>query len=263
VIPPWTGNCSDCTGNTTCNPYSATFAVPLDLYNTNQANLPYRAIGKVFFTSAGRNFTCSGASIGGSAVLTAGHCVSDGQGNFYTNWVFVPDFYVYTTPEASPWVATQLMTFPAFLNDTDLARDVGFAVVEGPASANGATLSEVLGHLGFAWNLNPTGVVWNAFGYPILVYGGLIMVQTDAVTACRDQINSTDPQDVGIGRTQTGGGSGGPWIFDFRATLTDLSMNYAGGVNSFVSSGGGYQVYSPYFDQAVKNLKDQAVAAKP
>jgi len=130
VIPPWTGNCSDCTGD--CDPYSSTFMVPEDDYVSYPADLPYIAIGKVFLTMGGLDYVCSGASIGGSAVLTAGHCVSDGQGNFDTNWEFVPDFYEFTSPVPDVlWVATQLMTFPEFLNNADIGRDVGFAIVKG------------------------------------------------------------------------------------------------------------------------------------
>jgi hypothetical protein len=296
VIPPATGNCSDCTNNQTCAPYNSTFTVTDSYYQTAQANLPYVAVGKVYFTMSGQNYLCSGASIGGSAVLTAGHCVADGVGNFHTNWTFIPDLYVadapgYPTasPEGYVWAATQLITFPEFFSGADLGRDVGFAIVKGyPWGSSlttpiSASLSQVNGYLGFAWNQNPTGALWNSFGYPInfpyngtylgsLYIGtGLVMIQTNAVTACRD--SSWSPATVGIGSLMGNGASGGPWVLNFLPTLADFNLNYAGGVNSYVYGYGSEvsgvatfiptQAYSPYFDQAVKDLKDQAVATKP
>lgn len=255
--PAQTGDCSDCTGNQ-CNPYQSTFTVPLPYYNTANSDLPYRAIGKVFFLMDGFNYVCSGASIGGSAVLTAGHCVSDGAGNYHTNWVFVPEFYDFSGPLFGPWIASQLMTFDSYHNGGDLGRDVGFAVVAAPNSTQ--TLSEAAGNLGFAWNQDPTGLEWNAFGYPIIYYTGLQMVQTNSTTACRNPANS--PPSVGIGSRIKSGGSGGPWVLGFRATLTDTALNYVGGLNSFIAPVGD-QLFSPYFDQAVKDLKDVAVAATP
>ncbi len=72
-------------------PPHTTFNVPTALYGTTSTLFPYRAIGKIFYTkSDGQNYVCSGSSIGGRAVLTAGHCVSDGKGKFHTNWVFIP-----------------------------------------------------------------------------------------------------------------------------------------------------------------------------
>jgi hypothetical protein len=286
VIPPWTGNCSDCSGAAyaNCNLYSTNFVVPFDAYSTAGADLPFRAVGKVFFTIPPGglpfpgNYVCSGASIGGSAVLTAGHCVG-AFGGFYTNWAFVPEFNQYTTAEGYGWVATQLITFPEFLNDADMGRDVGFAVVKGypdpdtnpDAPPICADLSDVAGNLGFAWNQDLTRANWSVFGYPILSFPslppypgyllGLNMVQTNSVTGCRN--DNLSPPSVGIGSSMGGGASGGPWLLDFRPTLTDLFTNLVGGINSYVPNYDFTQIYSPYFDQAVKNMKDQAVHTRP
>jgi hypothetical protein len=61
---------------------------------------------------------------------------------------------------------------------------------------------------------------------------------------------------------QQSGASGGPSILVFRPTLTALSYNYAGGVNSYVNTQAS-QIYSAYFDQAHWDPKDQSVAASP
>lgn len=58
---------------------------------------PYpSAFGKVFFTSnSGVNYVCSGAAVlsaNESVVWTAGHCVNEGPGAFYKNFLFVPAY---------------------------------------------------------------------------------------------------------------------------------------------------------------------------
>jgi hypothetical protein len=80
-------------------------AIPIDFSTTKSSSkmniteyvpaneytqLPYKAIGKIYFTRAGMNYVCSGVSNGNCTVITAGHCVSDGQGHYHQNWIFKP-----------------------------------------------------------------------------------------------------------------------------------------------------------------------------
>jgi hypothetical protein len=308
IIPPPIGSAAcDCSTDDACMPLNSTFLVPLQYYDSNQANLPYSAIGQIFFQFEsgpfeGGQFTCSGASIGGNAILTAGHCVVDGDGNFATNWIFLPDetSWVSQADQSTwnlptnqstrgvAWTATKFIPFPGYIaNDYDEARDVAFAIVQGYDSAAPdvvPNLSERLGHLGFAWNQDPTGVLWNAFGYtaffpttvpdplpPNYVGPGWQMIQSNGVTACRNPSYMhvlLSPDLVTIGSQLAGGASGGPWIVDFDPTLSDVNLNYAGGINvlsnaAHVPTDQQSQVSSVYFDQAVKDLKDQAVATAP
>jgi V8-like Glu-specific endopeptidase len=58
------------------------------------------AVGKVFFSSGGTDYVCSGTLVGSGqaeTVLTAAHCVSGGAGpggrqRWVSNWVFVPGY---------------------------------------------------------------------------------------------------------------------------------------------------------------------------
>jgi hypothetical protein len=226
----------------------ATNFVPQECYATP----PFRAIGKVFFTMDDFDYSCSGASIGGRAVITAGHCVSDGNHTYHTNWQFVPMYYNNEKP-AGTWIATQLMTFPSFHKNLDLGRDVGFAVTRSPVEVNGKTLSQVVGHLGFAWNQSPIQF-WNAFGYPVPFYGGEKMVLSQSPFAYYETFY--EPPPTGIYSKLKSGSSGGPWIMEFAPYTT--GHNYVNGVVSFQKVGFP-QVYSPYFDEEVKKLKDYAV----
>lgn len=66
--------------------YNVTEYVPAPEYS----QMPYKAIGKIYFTRAGMNYVCSGVANGNCTVITAGHCVSDGQGHYHSNWIFKP-----------------------------------------------------------------------------------------------------------------------------------------------------------------------------
>ena len=236
-------------------PPQNTFKVLQSLYGTTASTFPYRAVGKIFFTQDGADYVCSGSSIGGRAVLTVGHCVSDGRGHFHTNWVFVPSYKNNTSPYGT-WSAFWLGTFPAWHNKSNLGRDVGFASV---TDHDGVKLSAKVGHLGFAWNESRVQH-WNDFGYPqVSPWDGQYLVETQASYANTD--TSFTPNTTGIGTLQTPGCSGGPWIKTFVPGGANAG-NYANGVNSYAHAipDQPNQVYSPYFDTAVKSLKDKAVA---
>ncbi|MHC1729904.1 MAG: serine protease [Syntrophobacteraceae bacterium] len=230
-------------------PPHTTFDVPTTLYGTTSSAYPYRVVGKIFFTkSDGLNYVCSGSSIGGRAVLTAGHCVSDGKGKFHTNWVFVPAYRNNVRPYGT-WSASWKTTFTAWHNSSDFGRDVGFAAVY---DQYGKKLSQRVGTLGFAWNQSTTKH-WNMLGYPgQSPYNGAWLVQTQASLSRVDA--SKSPGRPGIGTKQTPGCSGGPWILDF------ISSNYANGVNSSYYTASPLEMFSPYFDTAVNNMRVTAIA---
>lgn len=238
-------------------PPHTTFKVSSSLYGTTSSNFPYRAIGKVFFTKGGINYVCSGSSIGGRAVLTAGHCLSDGKGTFHSNWIFVPAYKKNSKPYGT-WTAYYFVAFDAWHKKADNSRDVGFAVVK---DLSGVKLSAKVGYLGFSFNQSRVQH-WNNFGYPQAApWDGQFLVETQASYAATD--TSYTPNTIGIGTTQTDGCSGGPWIRNFVPDGSSAgASNYANGVNgyAYTTPNQPNQIYSPYFDSAVKSLKDAAVA---
>lgn len=230
-----------------------TFRLPDWLYGTTSTQFPYRTVGKVFFTKfGGGNFVCSGSSIGGRAVLTAGHCVSDGAGHFHTNETFVPAYRNGLRP-FDTWTAFYKVTFNAWHTGQDLGRDVGmFAVSDKVISGVPTKLSARVGWLGFAWNFTRIQC-WNMFGYPAAApWTGAFMVTTQACYSRSDIVRNPDTQ--GIGTTQTGGCSGGPWIKNF------MNGDFANGVNSYVYTANPLEIFSPYFDTAVNNMRVATIA---
>ena len=64
------------------------------LYPQNDLTLykvyPYSTIGQLYFTEPGGDYVCTASVIRRNVLATAGHCVNDGHGNYYSNWLFVP-----------------------------------------------------------------------------------------------------------------------------------------------------------------------------
>lgn len=231
-------------------PPNTTYFVPKSFYSL----YPYYAVGKVFFSSGGGNYVCSGSSAGNHAVLTAGHCVAEGDGvNWHDDWAFVPAYYSGQAPYGT-WYAYYLLTTSSWFNSGSFCRDVGFAAV---SEIGGISLADKVGYLGFSYNKTRVQH-FDAFGFPAAApYSGKYLVQTEASFAEEDSPGCT-PNTIGIGSPQTGGSSGGPWIGTFYPDKAG-KMNYANGVNSYKYTGYNYEMFSPYFDSEIKKLRDQAV----
>jgi hypothetical protein len=176
--------------------------------------------GKVFFTSGGIDWVCSGSAVHsphGNAVLTAGHCVNDGDGApFATRWIFYPGWNGSPSPTLGAWTATSLFTTRTWATNPDwFDDDAGFAVVTNGTSA---TLEGVLTGRGanvptIAFDGPSTTQTYFAFGYPAAgKYRG------NTLTYCAGPVQVSfydDNQTMALPCDMTGGSSGGPWLVDY------------------------------------------------
>ncbi len=122
------------------------------------------AHGKVFFSDGASNYVCSGTALTSgneSVVWTAGHCVNQGPGAFYTNWAFVPAYKDGARPYGT-WTARALLTTSAWGQGGDFSYDLGAAVVN---TSGGATLTDTVGSRGIAFN-QPAQQHYLSHGYP-------------------------------------------------------------------------------------------------
>ena len=172
---------------------------------------PYPAAhGKVFFTDSGVNYVCSGTALTSaneSVVWTAGHCVNEGPGAFYTNWAFVPAYKDGARPYGT-WAARTLLTTAPWGSGGDFGYDEGAAVVRNNAA--GQSLTDVVGSRAIGFN-RPAEQTYLAHGYPAASpFTGGRMFICQAGLGLRD--TSANPPTLGIGCDMTGGSSGGGWV---------------------------------------------------
>ena len=196
--------------------------------------------GKVFFTLDGTNSVCSGSattSTNRDVVLTAGHCLNEGPGDYATNFAFVPAYDDGARPFGT-FSARSLVTTSEWAISGDFDYDVGFAVMN---TLNGAHLTDVVGSQGIAFN-EPRGQLTHAFGYPAArPYDG-----TDIAWCYGTVFDDTfgGSQDQGMDCNMTGGSSGGPWLIEYS---TSAGVGMLNSVNSFGYRGLKDVMWGPYF----------------
>jgi hypothetical protein len=206
------------------------------------------AHGKVFFSDGSTNYVCSGTALTSgneSVVWTAGHCVNQGPGTYYTNWAFVPGYKDGARPYGT-WTARTLLTTSAWGQSGDFSYDVGAAVVNANA---GQTLTDTVGSRGAVFN-QPAQQHYLSHGYPAAppFNGGRLYV-CESDLGSRD--TSANPPTMGIGCDMTGGSSGGGWVVG----------NDVVSVNSYGYLTQPNVMYGPYQDAVAQQLYASAAGS--
>lgn len=193
---------------------------------STEVPLPYpSAYGKVFFTSnSGVNYVCSGSALvsaNESVVWTAGHCVNEGPGAFYKNFLFVPAYRDGSAPYGK-FAAASLLTTSGWLSSGEWGVDVGAAVVG--ANASGLTLSDAVAEASIVFNA-PRNQTYRIYGYPAAKkFSGQRLRVCNTAWALDDA--SASPATIGAGCDMTGGSSGGPWVTSGGAVASVVSYGY-------------------------------------
>lgn len=206
------------------------------------------ASGKVYFEMAGGAYVCSGAvatdaRVGYSLVLTAAHCAYDEtNGEFATNWIFIPDFdesptFTCASAAYGCWTASSLVVHRGYadaggFNTQATLHDFAFAVV-GAGGHAGSQLDLTVGSFDVAIpGFTSPGQTAFAFGYPAAgKYKGNDLVYC-AGSIFEDPYNGE--LTWGLPCKMTGGSSGGPWLSSFDAST---GVGNLSSVNSYGYSG--------------------------
>ena len=194
-------------------------------FTSFEAPLPYPTTqGKVFFTDSGVNYVCSGtalASTNQSVVWTAGHCVNEGPGGFYTNFMFVPAYRDNVRPLGT-FVAETLLTTSGWSGSGEFGVDLGAAVVG--TNTSGQSLNAAAGGRSIVFN-SPANQTYTVYGYPAAGrFNGQRLRVCQTQWARTD--TSTNPDTMGVGCDMTGGSSGGGWITSSGAVASVVSYGY-------------------------------------
>jgi V8-like Glu-specific endopeptidase len=182
--------------------------------------------GKVFFTSnTGVNYVCSGSAVASaneSVVWTAGHCVNEGPGDFYTNFLFVPAYRDGVAPYGK-FAASTLLTTSGWQASGEFGVDVGAAVVG--ANAAGLTLSDAVAEAPLVFNA-PRGQSYRLYGYPAAKKFSGQRMRVCETSWLLDDASAT-PATMGVSCDMTGGSSGGAWVTASGAIASVVSYGYA------------------------------------
>ena len=226
------------------------FACPVTrfdtVFDTDNQSFPQKVVGVLFFDDpAGNPMLCSASLVNKRVLLTAGHCVATGRGQWHKNFLWVPGYLDGTAPYG---VASgeYVLTLSPWFNNGNFAFDVAFMLIVEPKG-------EELGWLGFMAGGSPNSKVWRQNGYPAAppYDGQKLTINTSAYGA--RECATGNPCAIVVGSPLTGGSSGGPWIYEEGGVL------YANGLNSFKRSSCPANMHSPYFAQDAWNLYQNAI----
>jgi V8-like Glu-specific endopeptidase len=215
-----------------------------------------RTTGRVFFTLDGTDYSCSGstvASANADVVMTAAHCVSDGDGHWATNWIFVPGYRDGQAPYGR-YTARAYFAAGPWQDGADENDDVAFVAVN-PARVDGVRrrVVDVVGGQRIEFGDRAANEV--AFGYPAgAPYDGR-RLEYCAGSLSPDPYGSADE---GMPCPMTEGGSGGPWFSGFDPVT---GLGTITGVTAFRYSGDALTLYATDLGPVAQSLYEQAERA--
>jgi V8-like Glu-specific endopeptidase len=207
-------------------------------------------VGALFTQSADGDHFCTASVVHSAAkdlLVTAAHCVHGGKGGSYgSDLVFVPGYRNGSAPQGQ-WPVTRIVVDQRWISSSDPDLDVAFVTV---GEVGGKNIEDVLGG-------NTLGID-KGFGKVVQITGYPSTASTPI--SCFNRTTQQSPKQMKIACTGfPGGTSGSPWLAGFdRATRTGTVIGVIGG---YQQGGDTADVsYSPYFDDDVQALYDQAVS---
>jgi len=225
-------------------------------YFARYRTYPVSTVAKMFFTNNGGNYVCSASVQYTNVVWTAGHCVAntDFTHQFSTNVLICPSYNAGVNPAVGCWAGGGMVTWTNWFSNNSFEWDMGGITMSNCGTVNCTDIGNVTGYLGLAWNW-PENQNYYAFGYPQgSPFDGRFIVTTNSQFGYEDSDgnNQGGPNSVAIGSSQTGGSSGGPWVWQFGTN------NYLNGHNDWRHTAVPEEMNSPYFDTRACQIANAA-----
>lgn len=215
---------------------------------------PTSTIGRLFFDTDGngtRDSSCSASVIGNRVIATAGHCINDGNENWYGWFLFCPSYNQGGINSVRGcWGWTYANVSGNWYFNGALDRDYGCIVTAPTGTVISGTVGSQTGWTGRAWNWGisqPTFV----FGYPGNDDFPAYHIIAGASTEWYDvNMTSGDGQvSKYIGGDQHSGNSGGPWWLNLaHASKEWQAVDSSGVTDPFQRTTPGPGGSSPYLN---------------
>ncbi|WP_143264110.1 trypsin-like serine peptidase [Amycolatopsis kentuckyensis] len=228
---------------------------------SSHGQMPATTVGKLYYDKPDGPYECTASVVSSanrSLVWTAGHCVSDGDGHWFDNWIFVPD-YAGSGEPLGRWSWKSVSTPNGYLNDGDHDYDLA-AISMWPR--NGTNVADVTGSQGYKFG---QGYDWSVyeFGYPYDTHPARTGITGQQLRYCtgttwRPGIWPFQPDQLGIHCDQGHGASGGPWLDDLQL---GRGWGYLVGNVSYHPDDGSDEERSPYLGDAAINVYNAQQAA--
>ncbi len=188
-------------------------------------NFPRSIIGKLFFTLNGGNFVCSGTVINRNAVMTAGHCNSDGAGAIATNRLFCPSYNAGgANASVGCWSVYNSYTSSGWRNSGNPDNDYSCLLTNSTGTVRNTRIGLVTGWAGALWNGgDQLSVV--SHGYPAASpFNGNNIVQVNGPMWYTWDGNGAGGQISNVmGNDSTGGSSGGGWFTSWNHPSVEVA----------------------------------------
>ncbi|MCU1284066.1 MAG: hypothetical protein JWO13_416 [Acidobacteriales bacterium] len=190
---------------------------------------PYAAIGMLFFTNGGSDWSCTAFAVDKSVFFTAAHCFFNVKTRLWSQNVVFKMGWSLTQPGLA-FPALKLVLPVGWLSGSlpNYDCDVAAGIVSGDMSTRGLISVE--------FNSATAGPI-TSIGYPgAPPYDGTAMMQTTGCNAKSPLVGTIGMND----NNMTPGSSGGPW-------MKSSQFGVATGLNSFSSPQYPAQMFSPIF----------------
>lgn len=182
---------------------------------------PRSVHGRLFFSRLGRDYACSGTVIGRSVVATAAHCLTDGSGNWSTNYLFCPGYSQSgAMPGVGCWGVRGLWVTGPFAASADVDYDYGCLVTDRVGSQFGGEIGDRTGWSGIAWNWHSSQLIV-AFGYPATAPFDGRTIQQVASTEWYELDTRRGGQVSKYIGGDLAGANGGGWFINWRHPTTE------------------------------------------
>jgi len=205
----------------------------------NYLAYPRSVIGKLFFKKPnGYTYVCTGTVVNRSTIITAGHCVSDGNGTYYSNFLFCPSYYKGSGsgsphPSRGCWTGIYVKASTAYHTNGNIDRDYACIVTASTGTVHNAKIGDITGWAGISVN-GSTRYMTMSFGYPAeSPFYGYNIIQVAGVEWYEVNMRASDGnKSKYMGNDMKGGSSGGPWMLNWEHRNSSIVVPPLSGANT-------------------------------